>query len=306
MVSVTKPPGHWAGMSAGERTDTVRELGLPTYRADQLSRHYFERHEADPTTWSDLPVAQRDLVATVFPSLAEKVTEFSADQGMTVKSLYRLFGGALVECVLMRYPRVERSGFRSTLCVSCQAGCGIGCPFCATGQAGLQRNLTAAEILEQVRMAVVAVEGGTLPGGAGNLNNVVFMGMGEPLANYQAVMAAIRAISAPSPHGFAVSARGITVSTAGLVPRMADLAKEGLPLTLAVSLHAPDDELRDTLVPINKRWPVREVLDAASSYFRETGRRVSIEYALMRDINDQAERADLLARELNARGLGWV
>ncbi|MCL2471827.1 MAG: radical SAM protein, partial [Propionibacteriaceae bacterium] len=229
MVPVTKPPGHWAGMSVDERTDTVRELGLPTYRADQLSRHYFERHEADPTTWSDLPVAQRDLVATVFPSLAEKVTEFSADQGMTVKSLYRLFGGALVECVLMRYPRVERTGFRSTLCVSCQAGCGIGCPFCATGQAGLQRNLTAAEILEQVRLAVVAVESGTLPGGAGNLNNVVFMGMGEPLANYKAVMAAIRAISAPSPHGFGVSARGITVSTAGLVPRMADLAKEGLP-----------------------------------------------------------------------------
>jgi 23S rRNA (adenine2503-C2)-methyltransferase len=186
------------------------------------------------------------------------------------------------------------------LCISSQAGCGIGCPFCATGQGGLQRNLTAAEIVEQVRLAIIN------PAAGRALTNVVFMGMGEPLANYAAVLRAIRAITASGPRGFGISARGITVSTAGFVPRIADLAREGLPVTLAVSLHAPDDELRNELVPLNKRWPVGQLLDAAKAYFDVTGRRVSIEYALMRDINDQAERAGRLARELAARGRGWV
>jgi len=302
-----KPPRHWGEMSESERKETVAGLGMPAFRADQISRHYFERHETDPSSWTDLPAAARQGVGGVFPQLMEKVTDRSADRGWTVKSLYRLFDGILVECVLMRYPRVgEDRGPRSTLCVSSQAGCGIGCPFCATGQAGLQRNLSAGEIIEQVRSAIATLEEGCMPGGPGGLNNVVFMGMGEPLANYAGTMGAVRAICSPHPHGFAVSARGITVSTCGIVPRIADLAQEGLPLTLAVSLHAPDDELRDELVPINKRWNVSQVLDAARSYFETTGRRVSIEYAMMRDINDQGFRADLLARELNARGRGWV
>ena len=302
-----KPPRHWSEMGEAERKETVAGLGLPAFRADQISRHYFERHETDPASWTDLPASARQVIVPLFPSLLEKVVDRSADKGSTVKSLWRLVDGALVEAVLMRYPRVgEDRGPRSTLCVSSQAGCGMGCPFCATGQEGLQRNLSAGEIIEQVRSAICLLEEGTLPGGAGGLNNVVFMGMGEPMANYAAVMTAVRAICSPQPHGFGVSARGITISTCGIVPRILDLATEGLPLTLAVSLHAPDDELRDELVPINKRWDVGHVLDAAFSYFETTGRRVSIEYAMMRDINDQPFRAELLARELNGRGHGWV
>ena len=140
----------------------------------------------------------------------------------------------------------------------------------------------------------------------GRLSNVVFMGMGEPLANYRAVLDAVRAMVAPVPHGLGLSARGVTISTVGLVPAIDKLAGEGLPVTLALSLHAPDDELRNELVPINTRWTADEALDAARRYFETTGRRVSIEYALIRDMNDQAWRADLLARKLNDRGRGWV
>ncbi|MDR0488988.1 MAG: radical SAM protein [Propionibacteriaceae bacterium] len=287
-------------MSPEERLESVGSLGMPKFRIDQISRHYFERYEADPSSWTDLPGATREAVGTLVPSLLEKVTDSLADRGSTVKSLYRLFDETLVECVLMSYRRGQ--GSRSTLCISSQAGCGIGCPFCATGQAGLKRNLSAGEIIEQVRLAIVHLTDSN----QGSLNNVVFMGMGEPLANYTSVLTAVRAICSPTPSGFGISARGITVSTSGIVARMKDLAEEGLPLTLAVSLHAPDDELRDELVPINQRWNVGEVLDAAASYFQITGRRVSIEYALMRDINDQGFRADLLAKKLNARGRGWV
>jgi 23S rRNA (adenine2503-C2)-methyltransferase len=189
----------------------------------------------------------------------------------------------------MRYPD------RATVCISSQAGCGMNCPFCATGQAGLTRNLSTAEIVEQVVTAVRSLERGEVPGGPARLSNVVFMGMGEPLANYKRVIAAVRRITEPSPSGLGISARSVTVSTVGLVPGIQRLADEGLPVRLALSLHAPDDELRNTLVPVNTRWPVREVLDTALGYARRSGRRLSIEYALIRDVNDQPERADLLA-----------
>ena len=303
MPRAEKAPRHWADLAPDERRAVVDGLGLPAYRADQVSRHYTATYEADPSAWTDLPAAARMAIAEWFPELLVTRAEQVGDRGTTVKTLYELAGGAVVECVLMRYLRPHVS---ATLCVSSQAGCGIGCPFCATGQSGLQRNLTAAEIVEQVRLACARLAAGELPGGAGRLGNVVFMGMGEPLANYAAVVQAVRLIAAPPPDGFGLSARGITISTAGMVPRIADLAAEGLPVTLAVSLHAPDDELRNDLVPLNRRWGVAAVLDAARAFFEVTGRRVSIEYALMRDINDQADRADHLARELNARGRGWV
>jgi 23S rRNA (adenine2503-C2)-methyltransferase len=200
----------------------------------------------------------------------------------------------------MRYPGGPGRRERVTVCVSSQAGCGMACPFCATGQAGLTRNMSAGEIVEQVVAAARALKG------AGRISNVVFMGMGEPLANYATVVAALRRLTDPNPDGLGLSARGITVSTVGLVPRMHQLAGEGLPVTLALSLHAPDDELRDELVPVNVRFPVAEALDAARSYAERTGRRVSIEYALIRDVNDQAWRADLLGRLLTERGRGWV
>jgi 23S rRNA (adenine2503-C2)-methyltransferase len=225
----------------------------------------------------------------------------TADRGTTRKTLWRLFDGALVESVLMRYPD------RVTMCVSSQAGCGMACPFCATGQGGLQRNMSTAEIVEQVVDGARALARDEVPGGPGRVSNVVFMGMGEPMANYRAVIGAVRRLTEPSPGGLGMSARGITVSTVGLVPRIDQLAEEGIPVTLALSLHAPDDELRDELVPINTRWKVAEAVEAAWRYAERTRRRVSIEYALIRDVNDQAWRADRLADVLTAHGdWSWV
>jgi 23S rRNA (adenine2503-C2)-methyltransferase len=297
-----KPPLHWADLTPAERRASVEAAGHRPFRARQLSAHYFEGLRDDPAEWTDLPAAVRDdLAAQFLPRLLTTVRELRCDDDTTVKSLWRLHDGALVESVLMRYPD------RATVCVSSQAGCGMACPFCATGQGGLQRNMSAAEIVEQVLDSERKLSRGEVPGGRGRVSNVVFMGMGEPLANYKAVVGAVRQLTTPTPDGLGISARGITVSTVGLVPRMQQLATEGLPVTLALSLHAPDDELRDELVPINTRWNVEEVVDAAWEYARTTKRRVSIEYILIRDVNDQAHRADLLARVLRRRGTwGWV
>jgi 23S rRNA (adenine2503-C2)-methyltransferase len=183
------------------------------------------------------------------------------------------------------------------MCVSSQAGCGMNCPFCATGQAGLTRNMSAAEIVDQVVAGARMLARGEL-GEPARVSNVVFMGMGEPMANYKAVLGAVRRMTDPAPDGLGMSQRNITVSTVGLVPAMDKLTDEGLSVTLAVSLHAPDDELRDTLVPVNTRWNVADVLAAAWRYTERTRRRVSIEYAMIRDINDQAWRADLLGELL--------
>ncbi|MDA8434645.1 MAG: 23S rRNA (adenine(2503)-C(2))-methyltransferase RlmN [Actinomycetales bacterium] len=288
-----RPRRHLADMTAAERREAVTALGLPAFRADQVSRHYFTRLSDDPSAWTDIPAALRDdLAAALTPPLMTPVRELTADAGTTRKMLWRLFDDVLVESVLMRYPD------RVTMCVSSQAGCGMNCPFCATGQAGLTRNLSTAEIVEQVVAGARELARGDVPGGGGRVSNVVFMGMGEPLANYKAVLGAVRRLVDKSPEGLGMSARGITVSTVGLVPRMRELATEGLPVTLALSLHAPDDELRNTLVPVNTRWNVAEVLDAAWEYARVTKRRVSVEYALIKDVNDQAWRADLLAKRL--------
>ena len=233
--------------------------------------------------------AVKDLL---FPDLMTSIKELKCDNGTTVKQVWKLFDGVLVESVLMRYTD------RVTMCISSQAGCGMNCPFCATGQGGLTRNLSTAEIVEQVLAGARSLAKGEIEGGIGRVNNLVFMGMGEPMANYNSVIGAIRRLTEPAPAGFGMSARGITVSTVGLVPRMRQLAEEGIPVTLAVSLHAPDDELRDTLVPINTKFKVQEVLDAAWYYADKTGRRISIEYAMIKDINDQAWRADLLGEKL--------
>jgi 23S rRNA (adenine2503-C2)-methyltransferase len=265
----------------------------------------------------------------MLPPLLTEVRRLRTDGGETIKFLWRLFDGALVESVLMRYPG------RVTLCVSSQAGCGMNCPFCATGQAGLTRNMSAAEIVAQVVEANRAIAAGELaewpgrksdrrpgrasalasrrrpemasaPSSSARVTNIVFMGMGEPLANYNRLMKAVRTMVAPQPNGLGMSARQITVSSVGLAPAIRKLADEDLPLTFALSLHAPDDVLRDELIPVNSRWKVDEALDAARHYFEVTGRRVSIEYALIKDMNDHAWRAELLAQKLNERGRGWV
>ena len=245
---------------------------------------------------TDLPAAVRDtLIEAMLPRLLTATRELTCDRGMTRKTLWRAADGSFVESVLMRYPG------RVTMCVSSQAGCGMACPFCATGQAGLTRNLSTGEIVTQVFNGARGLARGEMAGGRGRISNVVFMGMGEPLANYPNVLAAIRRLADPVPDGLGISQRAITVSTVGLVPAIRKLAAQGLSVRLAVSLHAPDDELRDELVPVNRRWKVAEVLDAAWGYAAATGRRVSIEYAMIRDINDQAWRADALARLLAGR-----
>ncbi|WBT07916.1 23S rRNA (adenine(2503)-C(2))-methyltransferase RlmN [Corynebacterium sp. SCR221107] len=283
------PPKHFADLTQDERVEALQEIGLPKFRANQLAKHYYGRMEADPRTMTDLPESAREAVADrLFPPLMTPVRVVEADDGETQKTLWRLHDGTLLESVLMRYPD------RATLCISSQAGCGMACPFCATGQGGLDRNLSTGEIVDQVRAAAA-----TMAAEGGRLSNIVFMGMGEPLINYKRVVSAVRQITRPVPEGFGISQRNVTVSTVGLAPLIRKLADEDLSVTLAVSLHTPDDELRDTLVPVNNRYPVAEVLDAARYYADKSGRRVSIEYALIRDINDQGWRADLLGKKLH-------
>jgi 23S rRNA (adenine2503-C2)-methyltransferase len=294
-----RPPRHLADLDLAGRRAAVADLGEPSFRAVQLSKHFFGRYTQHPDDLTDLPRASRAALAdALLPPLLTAQQELSCDDGTTRKTLWRAFDGALVESVLMRYPD------RVTMCVSSQAGCGMACPFCATGQAGLTRNLSTAEIVAQVVAGARLLAAGQVPDIPGRVSNVppkpsrvsnvVFMGMGEPLANYANVVAAVRRLTEPVPEGMGISQRSLTVSTVGLVPAINRLAAEDLSVTLAVSLHAPDDELRDTLVPVNRRWKVADVLNAAWDYAALTGRRVSIEYALIRDINDQAWRADLL------------
>jgi 23S rRNA (adenine2503-C2)-methyltransferase len=283
------PPRHLADLAPADRRTAVAELGEKPFRAEQLSRHYFAGHSLDQRT--DLGAAATERLAPLLPELWERVRDLSCDEGATIKTLWRGHDRTLVESVTMRYRD------RTTVCISSQAGCGMACPFCATGQGGLTRNLSTAEIVDQV----VRANADELGRGERGVTNVVFMGMGEPLANYNRVVGALHRLVEPSPHGLGMSQRNIVVSTVGLVPAIRKLADEGLQVTLALSLHAPDDELRNTLVPVNTRWPVREVLEAALGYVRSTGRRLSIEYALIRDVNDQPWRADLLAKRLKGK-----
>ena len=306
----TKPPKHIADFDMAGRREFLKELGYQPFRASQLSKHYFERLVNDPAQMTDLPAQDRDeMVSRAMPQLLTPVRTLEADGGDTLKVVHRLFDGALIESVIMRYDN------RVTMCISSQAGCGMNCPFCATGQQGLTRNLSTAEIVEQVvagarylkqMKGLDKADGGSEDTRPLRVSNIVFMGMGEALANYKSTMGAVRRLIDPAPEGLGISARGLTMSTVGLVPGIRKFELEKLPITLALSLHAPDDELRDELIPINQRWKVDETLDAAYDYYRTTGRRISIEYALIRDINDQGWRADLLGKKLAQRGRGWV
>ncbi|GAA1047409.1 23S rRNA (adenine(2503)-C(2))-methyltransferase RlmN [Rothia amarae] len=305
-----QPPSHIADFDMAGRKKFLEELGYKPFRASQLSKHYFERLIDDPAQMTDLPAADREeMVAKAMPKLLTNVRTLEADGGDTLKIVHRLFDGALVESVIMRYQN------RVTMCISSQAGCGMNCPFCATGQQGLTRNLSTAEIVEQVvagarylqqMKGIEQAEDGHEDTRPLRVSNIVFMGMGEALANYKRTMGAVHRLIDPAPEGLGISARGLTMSTVGLVPGMRKFEMEKLPITLALSLHAPDDELRDELIPINTHWKVDEALDAAYSYYRTTGRRISIEYALIKDINDQGWRADLLGKKLASRGRGWV
>lgn len=252
--------------------------GQPRYRLDQVWSGLYEQL-ARPEELTNLPVALRGELAVALPLALEVVTESTSDGGETVKWLWALHDGTRVETVLMHYDE------RSTVCVSSQAGCAMGCGFCATGQAGFDRQLTTGEIVEQVvRAARRARDDGR------RLSNVVFMGMGEPLANYDATWAAVERFHAD----LGLSARHLTVSTVGIVPGIRRLATEALPVNLAVSLHAADDALRDELVPINRRYPLSMLMDACAGYLQAKGRRLSFEWALIDGVNDRDRDADLL------------
>jgi 23S rRNA (adenine2503-C2)-methyltransferase len=252
--------------------------GLPRYRVDQVWQGLYAQL-AGPEELTSLPKPLRAEVAEALPLALEVVTERTSDNGETVKWLWRLGDGTQVETVLMHYAE------RSTVCVSSQAGCAMGCGFCATGQAGFDRHLTTGEIVEQVVRA-----GRRARDDGRRLSNVVFMGMGEPLANYDPTWGAVERL-----HGdVGLSARHLTVSTVGIVPGIRRLATEALPVNLAVSLHAADDRLRDELVPINRRYPLSTLMDACAGYLQAKGRRLSFEWALIDGVNDRRQDAERL------------
>lgn len=263
--------------------DSIREVltawGEPAYRVEQVTEGLYEQRKPLEDC-TNLPADLRLRLTEALPLALTPVVEQTAIDAMTTKWLWQTDDGAEVETVLMRSPE------RATVCVSSQAGCAMGCTFCATGQAGFERHLTADEIIEQVARAQHACPQ--------RVSNVVYMGMGEPLANFDAVWESVEAL-----HGrFTVSARRLTISTVGVVPGMRKLADAPLPVTLAVSLHAPDDALRSELVPLNLRYPIAEVLDAAADVVRSRGRRVTFEYAAIDHVNDETTQADALARLL--------
>jgi 23S rRNA (adenine2503-C2)-methyltransferase len=267
----------------------VEELGYPAYRARQVWGWAYRQLARDYAEMTNIPAALRDALTTAVPmTTLAPVRTLTADDGETIKTLYRTGDGQLLETVLMLYPD------RATVCVSCQVGCAVGCAFCATGLMGLARNLGAGEMVAQtVGAAREARERGRA------LTNIVMMGMGEPLQNYAETMKLIRIVHDPA--GLDIGARRITVSTSGIVPKIDALAAEPLQLNLAVSLHAPNDELRSELVPINRRYPIATLMASIDHYIEETGRRVSFEYALMRGVNDSDEIARELAALLRGR-----
>jgi 23S rRNA (adenine2503-C2)-methyltransferase len=257
--------------------------GEPSYRVDQLRRWLYETPVLRSEDMTNLPTRLRERLSDLWPFAVE--TEQSADGGTTRKWLFRAPDGAAIESVLMGYPR------RATLCISSQAGCALGCTFCATGQFGFERHLDAGEIVAQVAFARAFLRQVGMPGTPDHLTNVVFMGMGEPLANYDRVREAIRRLV----EVMGLSARSLTVSTVGMVPGIRRLAEEPWPVSLAVSLHAADDELRSSLVPINRRHPLAELEAAAAAYFEKKRRRLSIEWTMMDGVNDTEDQAAKLA-----------
>jgi 23S rRNA (adenine2503-C2)-methyltransferase len=256
------------------------ERGQPAYRARQVADAVWRGHAVDASGIQTLPADLRHELEAAFRFDTIEDTELTvADGGLTEKGLHRLTGGALVESVLMHYPARPGSRERHTLCLSSQAGCAVGCPFCATGELGFTRDLDTAEIVDQARQAARR-----LARNGKRLTNIVFMGMGEPLLNLDNVLPAIEALN--DPRRFGLGARHITVSTSGVVPGIRRLTALGPQFTLAVSLHAARDALRDVLVPLNRRWPVAEVIEAAREHARATGRRISYEYTMISGVND--------------------
>jgi 23S rRNA (adenine2503-C2)-methyltransferase len=275
-------------LAPAELESWLAEHGAPAYRRKQVWS-WLARGAESFQAMRDVPKALRwDLERDFRVTSLRAIATSQADHGLTTKTLYELDGGHSVESVVMRYTD------RSTLCISSQAGCPIGCPFCATGKFPFGRNLKAHEIVEQ------AVDAQRLLSAEGRrLSHVVFMGMGEPMANYSAVVASVRRLGDPELLG--ISPRRIVVSTSGLIPRIEQLGEEKLAVTLAISLHAARDELRDVLVPINRKYPVSDLVGAAQAYAGRTGRRVSYEWVMLAGVNDTARDAGELGALLKGK-----
>jgi 23S rRNA (adenine2503-C2)-methyltransferase len=271
----------------------LARLGEPAWRARQLRAAVWQPFVSDFEGLHQLPGPLRSALTAEFAFSTVAVdSEVLADSGETIKLLCRLADGQTIETVAMETPARADSRRRSTVCVSSQVGCAVGCPFCATGHMGLRRNCTAAEIVDQVRAASSALH----ERGLGPVTHIVYMGMGEPLANVSATLESLRVLTSEA----GISARRITVSTSGVAPGIEQLAAAGLPVTLALSLHAATDELRDRLVPINRTYPLGLVLGTASRYVEQSGRRLSFEWCLIGGVNDSIEQAEGL-RDLARR-----
>ena len=269
-----------------ELVGVVQSWGEPEYRALQIWHGLYQQFWNDPQDFTQLPKNLREKLADSFSfSHLEPETVLNSDDGETRKTLFRLPDGQHIEAVRMRYER------RRTLCISTQAGCAMGCVFCATGQMGFRRNLSSGEIVEQVLYYAR-----WLAGQGERVTNIVIMGMGEPFHNYNATMSAIDRLG--HPEGMNLGARRFTVSTVGLVPMIRRFAEEHRQVNLAVSLHAADDELRTSMLPVNKRYPIEKVIQAVEEYVEKTHRRVTFEWALIRDVNDTPEQARKLAELL--------
>lgn len=288
---MTAPHRELGGLTRADLESVLIELGQPRYRATQVREQAWSGRTSSFAEMKSLPMTLREQLADTlcFQSLSQ-VLATSADRGLTTKLLLRAHDGEEVETVLIRHPGGSGQRPRNTVCVSSQVGCAIGCLFCATGQLGLRRNLTAPEIVDQVRAA------GRIwfEAGQGAPSNVVFMGMGEPLHNYLPVVESLHLL-----RDWGISPRHIVVSTSGLVPEIDKLAAEKLPVRLAISLHAASDQLRDRLVPLNRRYPLTELKAAAIRFSASTGRRVSLEYVLIAGVNDRPADATAL-RQLAA------
>ncbi len=276
------PAPNFFGMSRDRFRDHVQGLGVPAFRAEQVYSWVYQKHVRDPLGMTNLPIEFREALPGICGlDLPETASVHKSPDGNTHKFVFRLADGARVEAVSMRTPK------RLTFCISSQVGCALKCSFCATGLMGLKRNLKAHEIVAQV------VGMGEFHGWRDDRFNIVFMGMGEPLANMDAVTETIRILH--DERGLNLGARRLTVSTSGLVPQIRELTKLKLQVGLAISLHATTDALRDELVPVNKRWPIAELLDAAQEYGRTVGRRTTLEYTLLGGVNDSLDDADRLA-----------
>jgi 23S rRNA (adenine2503-C2)-methyltransferase len=284
---------RWAvlGLTREELAERLAALDQPAYRAGQVMKWVYGKGARTFAEMTDVPVGLREALSRAAEvGRLEVAAVQRAEKGEAIKLLLRLSDGETVETVLLHHD------YGSSVCVSSQVGCAMDCRFCASSRGGLVRNLTAGEMLGQVLEAQAAGE-------RGRVSHAVVMGMGEPLANYEALVRFLRLLHAPE--AFGMSYRNMTVSTCGLVPGIERLGGEGLPVTLAVSLHAPTDRLRSRLLPVNRKYPLDQLLAACAAYARRTGRRVTFEYALLAGVNDSPREARQLAERL-AGGLGHV